>query len=75
MLGGLESLLMFVQKINGESGEDGISKAHAPLGAQTLGAGGRLLSTRRCPHFPVGVCLPFSPHIPSSLIIEFNPPI
>lgn len=56
-------------------GEDGISKAHAPLGAQTLGTKGSALGLPRRPHFPMGVCLPFPPHIPNPHIVEFNPPI
>lgn len=65
----------FVQKIHGEGGEDGISKAHASSGAQTLEAEWTALKHPRCPHFPVGVCLSFSPNISHSHIIEFNPPI
>lgn len=66
---------MFVQKINGEGGEDGISKAHAPSGAQTLGAKWMALKHLRRPHFPMGGCLSFSPHIPHPHIIKFNSPI
>lgn len=55
---------MFVQKINREGGEDGISKAHAPSGAQTLGAKWTALKHPHCPHFPMGVCLSFSPNVP-----------
>lgn len=58
---------MFVQKINGEGGEDGISKAHAPSGAQTLGAKWMALKHLRRPHFPMGgLPLLFPQHTPSS---------
>lgn len=60
---GLEGLgwWTLVQKINGEREEDGISKAHAPSGAQTLGAQGRALGH---PHFPVGFFSSLPPTCP-----------
>lgn len=54
---------MFVQKNKRGAGEDGISKAHAPSGAQTLEVKGTALGHPCCPHFPVGGLPPlFPPH-------------